>query len=558
MKNCLVKTKSVLLFSLFLYAAYCSVCLAQDDELSWPVLRIPDAFESLSDELVQDVPFDLSQYYGIDDDQNREQLYLQFIVEYAMLHRKGYALPRLEEMFPIGDDFLRDRAFQKRYKKLQTAQKRIRNFIDDNNGFKVKDEDLTKVKRWLAPFEPGIKKLRKLQNIDACFFHEPYGPFKKSPTGDGADFIVNLLELRFGVDAGADDRIDDVAIWLGLSTDLSRYGSERSGEINTLKCLERIVGPMLSNSEQTPEQLDELIEVLKVARQRRQRVDPVLERARYEYLIARSVFLNLKTKAYLANPKFSEAGEIRIAVDRFRAIAGNTYPQSFPQRWANSNRPPVEKEFVKRLALMHDRRPMGNYSDENHRVFEAFVAEKVLEMTDADFDRDFEIFRKRYQQIDAACKLPYVEATKELGKLRHDWVLGDDQWKDSPLLLMNEPGRLRSRVNYHLPLDAYLCLASLKKWKIEHNDEEPTTLTDALRAIGVDEVVVDPYSPNGKQLRRIRSNKRLAVYSIGKDHKNNKGKQIPYKYRYRSEFWEPFDETSVPTPEGDIVFEVKW
>ncbi|MEM7785731.1 MAG: hypothetical protein AAF623_20460, partial [Planctomycetota bacterium] len=90
---------------------------------------------------------------------------------------------------------------------------------------------------------------------------------------------------------------------------------------------------------------------------------------------------------------------------------------------------------------------------------------------------------------------------------------------------------------------AILCLASIRKWKLCHDEKLPISMKAALEFSGIDpNLALDPLT--GKPFKILRSLD-CAIYSIGPDGVDNRGQQQDVGYLSIN-----------PKNKGDLVFDL--
>ncbi len=290
----------------------------------------------------------------------------------------------------------------------------------------------------------------------------------------------------------------------------------------------------------------------------------MIEAARYQYLVSRQAFLDLRDKRYRMNPvnpnrlQYSEVDEINHVLGRFSFGASHdAMAERLNENWADANRPAAEKSQIAEIARTLGAPKLWQQQFGDSQFLRKFLAEKISTMSKAEFDRDLETLINRYREIEAACVLPFPESNRKLGQLSKAWTL-DKTWKRSFPFLWSLPKPIPQRAIRQMYANAYLAAAVIKKWRSENNGKTPPNIEVTLKAAGIDLIPVDPCS--GKPLR-LKTNPKQAsldvvVYSVGEAGKDQSGK--PFADR-RYQRWVEIGSSHLMSgnhdvPDGDWVF----
>lgn len=306
-------------------------------------------------------------------------------------------------------------------------------------------------------------------------------------------------------------------------------------------------------STQTPEQLDAVIEVLKQHAERQLKIDPIVESARAQHLEALTGMLNLKGKwarRSSANPTTNEISQEIYKI-------GRTYNKDRIERWKAADLPAnLVGDFVEVARAIEESKRGSTTRHGLFRKEEALLANAVMARRQTDFDRDIQLLKKRYRDIEAACALPYPESRERLRMLKSAWC-SDEGWKQSVLLVATLPQDLPQRTNRIIYCRMFLCIAAIKKWRMEHNGNDPANLAEALSAIGVDEVPLDAITDAPILMKEGQPN--IVVYSVGWNGKDDGAKSkddfvLGSQSKMTDFYVDDFEEPEDIEKAEDIVF----
>jgi hypothetical protein len=314
--------------------------------------------------------------------------------------------------------------------------------------------------------------------------------------------------------------------------------------------------------------VERLISVLNEHRERNRKIDPVIESERYYFIRRRLALRDIGQKKYLTEsqprpPQVPLLGNLlwSFGVSRLSPF-GRRYhrvnAEGFKQLasdWKSAKRPRQETGRIGFLAKRASSRKGTFYKSQK---FQAdawdFAVNLIGGLTPNEIDDCVQAIETRYAQICAACQLPDPESTVALGRLNREWTT-DESWKKSPLTLLYAPHLLPQRSYRRLDTNAWLCLAAIRKWQIEHEEKNPSDLTEVLEAAGIRTPVLDPFS--GKQLVMREFDHKMMIHSVGPDGVDTNGKKVLRRSRRRSEFTPIRDDaTEKESQKGDICFEL--
>jgi hypothetical protein len=137
-----------------------------------------------------------------------------------------------------------------------------------------------------------------------------------------------------------------------------------------------------------------------------------------------------------------------------------------------------------------------------------------------------------------------------LAILDQKWTL-DETWRTTKLLRWFRPDWFLHSIRRKLELRTglFLSLAAAIKCQRENQGVPPENLAQALAAVGIDEVPVDPYS--GDPLKMAVIDNRVVVYSVGPDGDDDQAKR-----RFHL-FGDPPD-TPERNPDGDVTLGIHY
>jgi len=567
----------------------------QADDPNWPTLRVPDASTSVP-AMFQDAPFELASNFAIADENNREQIYLRLHLmcgDYSKAERytqedlSPSQARRLGAM--IGKRGRSVAAWRHYYDKLErkdfsaiSQQRQLLDFYRQNPN--VKDQpkpklrDLERAIRFGKKLDWLFEGLSEAKQRKQCFFHSfnlDRGEFAQVGISHHTvlTIIGDVLALRYIVTDDLETTINELADTLLYCSDVRRAIQVHSdaGAGTETECYEKVVRPLLHDQRLTVDNIDHLITSLVAHRDRNQEMDSVIDVAKYNYIKRRHTYEKLKRGKYVAIRTRSDAhipmrpgetlhSQLSHLLDSFgqsKFANGDQLRNAPPQVVEDWNNSDIHPRAVKQLITLSEQAQAGDgayRSSEHFRIACANVRASIIGDMDAnDYDTDLKLLDQRYREIEAACNKPYPESTKALTYLSRNWT-NDDTWKKSPILLLHWPRVLPSRAKRVLHTNAWLCLAAIRKWQLEHDEENPSDLTEALNAAKIRTPVVDPYS--GKQLIMRQFNKKVMIYSVGPDGVDTQGKQVLRRSR-QSGFLAAFANSSTTSGQkGDVCFEL--
>lgn len=505
-------------------------------------LAFPGGWKQLPDWAAEDLPFDPTQYYGIPDEGNREQLYLKALLKFSFRegavlipNRKKYD-DELEKRFE--EDRRNTREFDEFYDRFLETPRSKRNQAMMDRGWKS-----------IQQFQPGIEYLKLAQKRPHCFFHVKVDTDSFLP--HLARDSARMLSVECNHDLNSKEAIESLEMGLQIEQDLRPLG-EMITQLGASGiegiCIDEMALPILNHQAIETQQLDQLVRVLKLHRDSIARRDSFLEAARYEHLMFKRLFHELETNTYLPREYAEELWGDEDLPRSFLVLRELT---QFKFYGANSKE--VEKMIDEMAAENQELAQAAKDAREaakdlpdpsaldsmalGPRMFKTFQT-----MTTADYAFEMKVLTTRYKQVEAAVNLPFPESTKTLLELEQAWTT-DDFWKSTKILKWFSPHKklVSVRVRRHLRTGALLCLAAVRKWQLDNDGANPINLKQALMAAGIQVSPIDPHS--GKSFNYV-AGEQVLVYSVGPDGKDDRAKQ-------QVEYW-----VTSPDEKGDIVFEV--
>ena len=488
-------------------------------------LAVPNAWTSLPDWIGDDLPFDAASYFQIPDKENGEQDYLKAVLRQDF-DASTLLLPQLAASDPDDWPVPAMRAYElsrERYRAFSA----LGNWVDEvdfSTPYPPEGEAL------LESFRGAIDGFNAAQQFESNFVHAPIDICTFNQLDHFPREVARLIGALSRGHQNSAKSIEYLKSGLKLGSDFSRLGSKWTnlsvlgGEFVLIS---DIADPIIGHSKDVG-QLESLIEVL-LAHGIRNPVKHVVENERNEYLTLRKLLHELQSETFLPREDSQELlsipDDMPAALVAYKELIELGYYRPNP---AEIERVLVEQakgnaelvESVREIIKDSKNSPMSN-SMEAMVLLPLFHA-SVSAMTDADYAQEVEILNDRYRDIEAATALPFPERVDAIELLGESWTV-DDGWRDTKFFkwILPHDKVIRASLRSAIRIRAYICLAALRKWQLNHEDQMPATLSEALEAANVSPAeVVDPYS--GKPFG-ILSATPLAVYSVGPDQKDDQG-----------------------------------
>ncbi|MFK7735643.1 MAG: hypothetical protein AB8B50_06435 [Pirellulaceae bacterium] len=499
----------------------------------------------------EDLPFDIEAKFAIPPNQNREQSYCQIFAEWNI--SLGYRLfPAFHAMEETDISRLRD---------AQLAHSReVIDFVFDREGAQGRfeplqtDSDFETARRLLTPYRAGLERLKRIGQRHHSFFHSEWLPSSGSRVYDGRDFTY-ILALKCNSELASPEALLWVELALQLKRDLVSLGDQieqLAGASLERTVFDSMVVPILQRSDLTLAEIDRLIGILREHDKACAASDPCLAATEREILELRHVIHLLATSNLNTEERRKRLGLdpdthlitalLREVVDYGFYRINSAYVRQEVERLAQSN--DVIRNAWKQAEANWDE---GDGAAEGARILLGFFLSGSFDsITAQSLEPDIAVLNTRHRQIKEACKLPYPESTVRLSELQGSWTL-DGAWQQTAFLRWFLPlDRVATtRRSAQTCRNAYLTLAAVRRWQLQHNGQDPSTLKLVFGEIGVSKVPVDPYS--GKPLKLFSNSKSIGTYSIGPDGKDDRAEVI----------YDPLHSPIGTPANGDLLFVIK-
>ena len=506
-------------------------------------MRISDTVHQLDAELKSLAPFDSDLNFSIADADNREQLYLRTFVFMDMYHGAAnwFLEPQAAAMFEADSKIKKKRKQVKRdFEKIRGFTRKSKDWSPRRKVYEIDNRFQLRFNRTLKNFTWVFNELESAQQQrTVCFFHSNINDPHHLHSDHGLRRFVDLAEAVYGSDPTKELSHARVCkIMLGIARDREHCLDPIGLKVESF-ALKHLLASTLA-SDQTDEEIDDCIAFLKINAARTENIDSTVEQAKWQFLRTASALIDLRDKEYKRAMKnqthwTNEDAIMSILYRGFSRI------QNLPKYLADHFERRLDSEFENTV----------QFSDDEKKELEAFiknlrVASKKKQrngeirffppitdaMTKADFKRELEIQQRRYREIEAACKKPPADRVRELATLNVAWT-ANLEWKESPILKYVQCNpihdqELVSQANGRIAV----CLAVVKKWRMAHDGNPPTTLDEAFKFADAGPVPTDPF--NGEPLKMQNSRVATSVYSVGPDLKDDdmtmlSGKDNPMK-----------------------------
>ena len=554
-----------LVFAMFLLVAPCNVTAQEQDRSV--ALRIPNGWTKLPEWMEQELPFDASAYYGIDERRNREVPYLKAFLEIDYQSACD-AIPDVELTPEFEARYAAARHKNDAFYELWDKHVEYRD--DVGKRISINPEGVKALNKLMKEYDAGIELIRTAQQREHCFFHIEVDTASINAHQMMARQIAKILSVRCILNPGHDRAIDDVRMILQLKRDLQKLGrtvAQMSFYASEEICFNWMVLTVLENPDLQKDQLDELIDVLSEHYHGIQEIDPAIEAVRYEYMMLHNLLRQLETREYDArqrsknqdlNQTLSEPGMVIHELTSLMVYEINTSELRRAITTLAQDVPEIA-EILKQYDDIRNQIKKANGNAQQR--FERQRAKKVIDssallplllnrltsMTRNDYEKEVSILRSRCRQITEACQLGFPDSSNKLKVLGEQWTT-DSEWEDSKILRWFRPTYNFSllRIRSTLQTNAFLCLAATKKWQLENAGEKPKDLGQVMSAIGINTIPVDPYS--GQALKMTVIDEEVVVYSVGPDGDDD----------HAREHYDIFDSSVLRKNDnnGDVVFRI--
>ena len=159
-------------------------------------LVIPGSWKELPAWAAEDLPFDAEQYYGVSDEENREQNYLKSYLQFSFAESAslipGHKALEKEIASKASQVKPNESAFDEFYDTFSENPPRQRDVAMRKEARKV-----------LVPFEQGFELIEQAQSKPACFFHSAISTSTFSPHVSVARDVVRKLCVRASLNPGS-------------------------------------------------------------------------------------------------------------------------------------------------------------------------------------------------------------------------------------------------------------------------------------------------------------------------------------------------------------------
>ncbi len=447
----------------------------------------PDALTEAPEWLSAQAPFDVAAFLKVPPEaENATPLYLDALFEFGPEVAPLFAPEEQERRRPIAQQ------------RAQASPGLYEAWVKDPASV-----DQAALGAWVAQFEPGFPKLAAAQQRPRCGFQTGFSYLSLLPHVQGSRTVARLIVCRNWLDLQKGDferPIQGVESVLRLSRDLR----PRAGLVCQLvsialdgMCYQQMAPAILGARGINAEHCDRLLAAL--ARHEREAIDPFLEGLRVEYLMIRMFFHDLEHHTGMFNPGVARGRQLLYFV---AAIDGEG--------------PDPEK------------------LDPQKREAAAKKAEEVISQIDWAKQRD--VLDRFYP---AAAALSGATAGQRQKAANDVEQIGQQARRDKHFIAFLLPAM--SAMSESVTRDKSLhrgtkCLVALRRWQLEH-DTMPSDLQSVVKAAGMAEVPIDPYSD--EPLKMAVVNGQPVVYSVGADGQDDKA-LVEWDFKF--------------PPKGDLLF----
>ncbi len=442
-----------------------------------PVPHIPEATARAPKWLDRaDLPFDLDEYLALPpDEENAAPLYLQALLEFD---------PDAARCFP--DD-------QETERRRERARQRVDQWREIDDALR---KNPGAVSAWAIDeivklHDAGFRSLVEAQKRPRCVFVTGLGAGSLLPHLQAARQVARIASLRTRRDLENGDferPLRDFQMVLRLCRDLQPRGSRMSQLVSvamTQELFRSAVLPFLQDPKIEARFCDRLIALIREHSEKS--IDGYSESLKAEYLMSRIVLHDNSQLLQGPDPELAQKARRALAMD---LLAARSETDKMP-----------DPEQIRR------------------------IADRIAAITAEQWSAQFVAGNGLYHQIEALRERPYADRIRLLSRLL-DRPAKREITEDLPfeLTLLSQPDLLFMTQAFgrdDATLRAYLCLASVRRWQVVSRGEPPS-LSAAVKAAGLPNVPLDPY--DGSPLRMTVYRSRPAIYSVGKDGKDDGGR----------------------------------
>jgi len=427
---------------------------------------LPTALTEVPNWLIADSPFDVAEFLEVPPQhQNAAPLYLDALFEFSVLS-DVFSPQEQQRREPIV--WQREEEFWPLYKAWEKDPASV---------------DEVALDAAVAEYAIGFEKLARAQQRPECVFQT--GPYLNSLMGHavGSRCVVRVVACRTWLDlkkGSIEPPIEGVETVLRLSRDLRPRGAwvSQLASISTdSMCYEQIVLAILTAAGIGVEHCDELLAVL--SEHETEAIDPFLAGLRAEYVMMRFFLHDLEHRT-------GQFGAPRGLDDRLLA-ASALY--MFGDNPKTLDDPKMLEHVAKFVAPM-------------------------------DYPKERDLLDRFYH---AAAGLSAVTSSQRQRAFTDVEQIIEEARQDKRLMVMlflAVPSVSEAIIRAETRHRGTACLIALRRWQLEH-DTLPPDLATVVKAAGMEDVPVDPYSDRPFKMTVIKG--RPVIYSVGYDRKDDRG-----------------------------------
>ena len=370
--------------------------------------------------------------------------------------------------------------------RLPATRNRSTRFVRLFNQIKMAEEtDDRDLLQTLSQFDTAFAKLKDAQALSECVFEQDIDISAETPHITAASEAIQVFSMRIRQEIGAQklsNAIESIDVMLRLCRDLRPRASSRT----QLRILEfdsavlRMIPEVLRSPELEVEHCDALVKAL--IRHERQAVDPFDTSVIADFIAFNKLHRDVELNAGRFAPKY-----LAEAYGAENATAGYV--------------------IATELLDLPGEQVLDKIKEVN---------DYVHQLDDESRQRNRELLVEVFGSLHNLRTLPLRERTTfamdEEGKLR----------ESNPLFAISGPYNRLADVTIHNvgTIRGLKCLVALTRWRLEHS-QPPNNLRTLAREAGLPAIPTDPYG--GGPFRLTRNTRKLAVYSVGVDGKDDGG-----------------------------------
>ncbi|WP_425396317.1 SHD1 domain-containing protein [Aeoliella sp.] len=465
-------------------------------------LTLPNAMTEPPEWLASDpgVPFDLNEFFKVPpQEENAAPLYIKAMAESNLrlaLHVRG-----LERESEEGQAFLEEPR-----RRSRAASKFWIKFYDyEDEPTEHPEPPASEAMAVMGPFDQTTQMLLEAQNRNQCVF-------QVDRTWDGVRTfdLPLMMEVRayYALKAGNVEAVlQYFQIELRFSRDLQPRG-ELSRQLTASRhahyaCVDpestdssgyiSVANRLLASDFLTVAHCDRWIQLLQ--QHLDEQGDYFVDQCCADYIIRRGILHDL------------QSGEYRQIMKEFDMRVPPTGPN--PYVYLKDISLSLWSDSPERLhpLLSKAQGPPSPAGEEARLKY----SQKLASMRDSDYQREIAALNKCYKNLLALGELPIRERIEQVAKVREPLL-------DTDVAIWLAPNTNRHILEKPLVSDTNvygtLCLVAMKRLQLE-NGAPPTDLAAALKAAGIDEIPIDPFTD--EPLRTADVDGKLVVYSVGTD-----------------------------------------